>query len=170
MPAATEATDISTSAPLVDNETLDFIQYLVEYDKRMETARRLEDEKAERRIRKLNEDVDMFLKRHRGLNPKLQEELDRDLMRTQVDREALRARLRDQDKAALALKKEAKIARQKDQAAARARKEERGALESSKCALTRDGRNHVSVKASPKTTPRTSVRKLTDFSGWRSSA
>ena len=126
VPAATEATVVSASAPLVDKETLNFTQDLVDYDKMMEAARRLKDEKAERLRAQCK---DMWLKRHRGINPKLQEELDRDMLRTQVDREALRARLREQDKAACAVKREAKIKLQREQAAARVRKEEREELE-----------------------------------------
>jgi hypothetical protein len=127
VPAATEATVVSASVPLVDKETLNFTQDLVDYDKMMEAARRLKDEKAERLIAQCK---DMWLKRHRGINPKLQEELDRDMLRTQVDREALRVRLRELDKAACAVEKEAKITlgslvRQKDQAAARVGNEER---------------------------------------------
>ena len=126
VPAPTEATDASTSAPLVDKETLDLTRKLVEYDQMMETARRLKDERAERIIAECK---DVCLKLNRGMDLKLKDELDRDLMRTQQDREALRARLRDEDREAMALKKAAKIDKMKTDAAARARKDEREALE-----------------------------------------
>ena len=125
-PAATKAKDVSTSCSLVDKETLDLTYKLVTYDKMIEAARRMKDEKVERIIAQCK---DMCVKRHRGLNKNHLDELERDLMRTQQDREALRARLREQDKKELALKKTAKIKRLKDEAVAREKKEERQALE-----------------------------------------
>ena len=76
MPAATKAADVFASVPLVDKETVALTQKLVGYDKMIEAARRLNDEKAERIVAQCK---DMCLQRHRGLNQKILEELDRDL-------------------------------------------------------------------------------------------
>ena len=129
MPAATEAKAVSTSVPLVDNETMDLTQQLVVYDKMLEGAHNLKDEKAERMLAQCKE---MCLKRYRGVNKTLLDELDRDMKRTRQDRDELRAKLRDEDRKHIELKRKAKLAKLHTEAVARQRKEDREALEQEK--------------------------------------
>ena len=59
----------------------------------------------------------------------LLDELDRDMKRTRQDRDELRAKLRDEDRKHIELKRVAKLAKLQAEAVARQRQEEREALE-----------------------------------------